>query len=132
MTQTGVEVAQHADGKGAEGICDLGVADEVACGEVIDEEAGEGDDEHHGGLFPFALIDDDETEGEGRDEEEGVVGGHGVAADDFGGGGAVEAAVDGSADCDAETEEEGVDDCIYHADGAGDDVAGLELEGTAD
>lgn len=132
VTQAGVEVAQHADGEGAEGVGDLGVADEAAGREVVDDEAGEGDDEHDGGLFPFALVDDDEAEGEGRDEEEGVVGGHGVTADDFGGSGAVEAAVDGSADCDAETEEEGVDDCVYHADGAGDDVAGLELEGTAD
>ena len=132
MTQTGVEVPQHAYGESAEGVCDLGVTDEAAGGEAVDEEAGESDDEHDGGLFPFALVDDNEAEGEGRDEEEGVVGGEGVAADDFGGGGAVEAAVDGGADCDAEAKEEGVDNRVDHADGAGDDVAGLELQRAAD
>ena len=128
VTQAGVEVTQHANGEGAEGICDLGVADEASSGEVIDDEADERDDEHDGCLFPFSLVDDDEAEGERRDEEEGVGGGEGVAADDFGGCLVVKAAVDGGADCDAEAEEEGVDDRVDHAYGAGDDVAGLEFE----
>ena len=74
VAQAGVEVSEHADGEGAEGVCDLGVAGEAEGAEVVDDVAGEGDGEHDGHLLEFALVDDDEAEGEGRDEDEGVPG----------------------------------------------------------
>ena len=108
MPQTGVEIAQDADGQGAEGVGDLGIADEAEGREVVDDVAGKGDDEHDGDLFPFALVDDDEAEGEGWNEDEGVVGGERVPAGHFGRGVGVQTAVEGGTDGDAETEEEGV------------------------
>ena len=132
VAKAGIEVAEDADGEGAEGVCDLGVAGEAGGGEVVDDVAGEGDEEHDGHLLEFALVDDDEAEGEGRDEDEGVPARVLGAADDVRGCARGDAAVEGGADGDAEAEEEGVDDGVNHADRAGDDVARLEFEGAAD
>lgn len=132
MAEAGIEVAEAADRERAEGVGDLGVVGDARGGEVVDEEAGKGDEEHDGHLLGFSVVDDDEAEGEGWDEEEGVPGRVFGAASYVGVRFFVETAVEGGPDCDAEAEEEGVDDCIDHADRAGDDVFGLELEGAAD
>ena len=77
MTDAGVQVAKDADSEGAEGVCDLGVGGEAEGGEVVDDVADERDEQHDGHLFPFAVVDDDEAEGEGRDEDEFPPHGHG-------------------------------------------------------
>ncbi len=70
VAEATVEVSDDADGEGAEGVGDLGVGREALGGEMVDDVAGEGDDEHDGHLFVPALVDDDETEREGGHEDE--------------------------------------------------------------
>ena len=132
MAETAVEVGDDADGEGAERVCDLRVGGEAAGGEVVDDVARKGDEEHNGDLLGAAVVDDDEAEGEGGHEDEGPPGGHAGLAGGVVGGGLVDGAEDGGADGDAEAEEEAVDDGVDHADGAGEDVAGLQLEGAAE
>lgn len=43
----------------------------------------------------------------------------------------VNATIDGGADRGAEAEEKGINDCVDHADGAGNDASRLEFEGAA-
>ena len=49
---------------------------------MIDDISDHSNAEHDGHLFEFALVDDDEAEGEGRDEDEWVPSRVGGAADD--------------------------------------------------
>ena len=128
VAETAVEVPDDADGEGAERVGDLGVGGEALGGEMVDDVAGEGDDEHDGHLLGAAVVDEDEAEGEGGHEDELEPDGHAGPAGGVVGGVAVDGAVDGGADGDAEAEEQGVDDGVDHADGAGDHVAGLEFE----
>lgn len=132
VAKAGVEVAEGADRERADGVGDLGVGGDFRGDEVVDNVASEGDEEHGGHLLEFPVVDDDEAEGEGWDEDEGIPGGVLGSASYIGVGFLVERAVQGGPDCDAEAEEEGVDDGIDHADRAGDDVFGLKLEGAAD
>lgn len=132
MTHARVQITEDTDGEGAEGVSDLRVRRELARREVVGDEAGEGDEEHRGGLFERALVDDDEAECERGDEEEGVEAGHRRVACDGRGGVGVQPAVEGRADGDAEAEEEGVDDSVDHADRSGHDALRLKLEGAAD
>jgi len=132
VAQAGVHVAEDADSEGAEGVCDLGVGGEAHGRVVVDDIADEGDEQHDGHLLDFALVDDNEAEGEGRDEDDAEPVRHAGRAGGSGDGVRVDGAVDGGPDCDAEAQEEGVDDCIDHPDGAGDDAPGLELEGAAE
>jgi hypothetical protein len=73
---SGVRVCHDADCQCAEGLRDLRVALEAAAAEEVDEVAGESDDQHHGGLLPLGLVDDDQAHGEGWHEEEEPVIGH--------------------------------------------------------
>lgn len=132
VAEAGVEIAEGADRERTDGISDLGVGGDFRGDEVVDNVACEGDDEHDGHLLEFSVIDDDEAEGEGGDEDERVPGRVFGSAGYIGVGFFVECAIEGGPDCDAEAEEKGVDDGIDHADRAGDDVFGLKLEGTAD
>lgn len=133
MAETGVEVAEDADGESTEGVGDLGVGGEALGGEVVDDVAGEGDAEHDWHLLYSAMVYDNEADGERGDEDERVPPGrNSSAAGDVGGGVFVDAAVEGCSDRDAETKEEGVDYCIDHADGTGNDAFRLELKGAAD
>ena len=116
-----IHVTQNAHREGAKCITDLRILRKLGGREEIDEVPGKGDDEHDGGLFPFCLVDDDEAEGEGGDEGEGNVFGHLGGAGGGGGGVAVGEPVEGGSDRDAEADEERVDHCVDHADGAGDD-----------
>lgn len=131
MLEARVEVAENADGKGAEGISDLGVGREAFGGKVVDDVAGKGDDEHDGGLAPFRLVDDDQTHGEWGHEYEGIVRWKRSGAGRCGCCVLVHEAVDRRAYSDAEAEEEGVDDCVDHSYRTRDDGPRLEFQGAA-
>ena len=131
MTKAGIQVTKDTDGERAEGVGDLGVGCEAHGGEVVNDVACEGDTEHDGHLLEFALVDDDEAEGERGDEDEGEPFRGFGAADDVGGGVCGNAAVEGGADGDAKAEEKRVYNSVHHADGASDYAFRLELEGTA-
>ena len=132
VAEAAVEVGDDADGESAERVCDLRVRGEAGGGEVVDDVAREGDEEHDGDLLGAAVVDDDEAEGERGHEDEGEPGRHGGPAGGVVRGGLVDGAEDGGPDRDAEAEEERVDDGVDHADGAGDDVARLEFQGAAE
>ena len=99
---------------------------------MIDDEAGEGDDNHHRCLFPFTLVDDNETEGKGWDEEKGPIWGHRFLACYGRRGMFVDHTEYRGANCDTEAKKEGVNDGVNHADAACNDITGLKLKGTAD
>lgn len=128
VAEAAVQVADDADGEGAERVCDLGVGREALGREVVDNVAGEGDDEHDGHLLKPALVDDDKAEGEGGHEDEFEPDRHGGPASGVVGRVLVNGAKDGGADRDAKAEKQRVYHRVDHADGTSDDVARLELK----
>ncbi len=132
MEDTGIKVCKDADSEGTKGIGDLGVGGEANGREVVDDVADEADDDHHRHLLPFALVDDDQAQRKGRDENEGEPGWRFCSARHFGDSVRIDTAVKGRPDGDAETEEKGINDCVDHADGARDDIFGLEFQRAAE
>ena len=126
-----VEVAEHADGEGAERVGHLRVGREAFGREVVDDVAGEGDDDHDGRLAPFRLVDDDQAHCEQGDEHECVVRGKRRCTGCCGRCVLVDEAVDGGAYGDAEAEKQGVYDCVDHPYRTGDDGARLEFQRAA-
>lgn len=94
MAKAGIKITKDADGEGAEGVGDLSIGGEAESGEMIDNIADKGNAEHDWHLFPFTLVDDDETKGERRHKDEFEPKGHFGVAGGFTDGVFIDAAVE--------------------------------------
>ena len=126
-----VEVSEDTDGEGAERVGYLGVGGKAFGGKVVDDVPGKGDDDHDRCLFPFRLVDDDQTHGEWGYKDEGVVRWESGGAGGLGRCILIEETVNCGAYGYTKTEKEGVDDCVNHSYRTGDDRARLKLQGAA-
>lgn len=112
-----VQVRQQADGERADGIGDLRRGAQLLGAEIVGDVTRGPDQDHHGDLSEFGLVDQCRDDAVCRDE--GEVRGVRAAPDALPGAGGVagcvgvDGAVDGGADCDAVTQEEGVEDGVH-------------------
>ena len=70
MPKSTIQIPKHPNSKSTQRLTDLRVTGKATRGEEVDEVAGEGDQNHDGGLLPFCLVDSAEAHGEEGDEEE--------------------------------------------------------------
>lgn len=74
MSKSTIQISKHTNSKSAQRLTDLRVTRKATRGEEVDEVAGEGDQDHDGGLLPFCLVDGAEAHSEEGDEEEADLG----------------------------------------------------------
>ena len=74
MSKSTIQIPKHPNSKSAQRLTDLRITRKATRGEEVDEVAGEGYQDHDGGLLPFCLVDGAEAHSEEGDEEEADLG----------------------------------------------------------
>lgn len=131
MLEPTVQIPHHTDRQSPERVGDLRVRREPESREVVDHVPGEGNDQHRRHLLPFTLVDDDEAESKGRDEDEGEPRRSRRAARNRRCSIRIDPAVERGSNRDAIAKEERIYDGVHHANRASQDIARLQLESTA-